>query len=63
MDHEGFWKESIRVQDRYNVCGLSAMACVLEVLPPCKGKVLDYSMWHEDATRSAVSFSAVLFTG
>ncbi|MFC1883147.1 AmmeMemoRadiSam system protein B [Thermodesulfobacteriota bacterium] len=61
-DIDGFWEESIKVQDRYNVCGFSAMACMLEVLPPCKGKVLDYNMWHEEATRSAVSFSAVVFT-
>jgi AmmeMemoRadiSam system protein B len=61
-DIKGFWEESIRVQDCYNVCGFSAVACMLEVLPPCGGRVLDYSMWHEETTRSAVSFSAVLFT-
>jgi AmmeMemoRadiSam system protein B len=61
-DPEPFWEESIRVEDRYNVCGFSALACLLEVLPPhLEGKLLHYGIWHEDATRSAVSFAAVAF--
>jgi AmmeMemoRadiSam system protein B len=61
MDAEGFWKESSAVEDRYNVCGFAALACLLEILPPCKGEVLHYEIWHEEATRSAVSFAAVAF--
>ncbi len=56
-----FWEESIRVEDRFNVCGFSAMACLLEVIPPSKGRVLNYRCWHEEATRSAVSFASVVF--
>lgn len=62
-DGDLFWEESIKVEDQYNVCGFSALACLLKILPVCKGKVLDYQMWHEAATQSAVSFSAVAFTG
>ncbi len=62
LDADGFWEESRAVKDQYNVCGFSALACLLEVLPPCKGKVLDYEFWNEEATRSAVSFAAVVFT-
>lgn len=61
-DADLFWEESIKVQDQYNVCGFSALACLLEILPVCEGELLDYQMWHEAATRSAVSFSAVAFT-
>jgi AmmeMemoRadiSam system protein B len=61
MDAEGFWEESIKVKDQYNVCGFAALACLLEVLPPCKGDLLHYEIWHEEATRSAVSFAAVVF--
>lgn len=62
LDADRFWEESREVNDHYNVCGFSALACLLEVLPPCKGKVLGYEMWNEAATRSAVSFAAVVFS-
>jgi AmmeMemoRadiSam system protein B len=62
QDADPFWGESIRVQDRYNVCGFSALASLLEVLPPCRGEVLGYEIWHEEPTQSAVSFAAVAFT-
>jgi AmmeMemoRadiSam system protein B len=61
LDADDFWEESIKSEDRFNVCGFSAMACLLEILPQCKGKILDYQIRHEEATRSAVSFSAVVF--
>ena len=62
LDADGYWKESNKVMDRFNVCGFSALACLLELLPPCKGELLDYKIWHEEATQSAVSFAAVAFT-
>lgn len=62
LDADHFWEESRGVKDQFNVCGFSALACMLEVLPPCTGKILNYQFWHEEATRSAVSFSAVVFT-
>ena len=61
LDADSFWKESGKVKDQYNVCGFAALACLLEVLPPCKGYLLGYEMWHEEATRSAVSYAAVAF--
>jgi len=54
-----FWEESRKVKDAYNVCGFSALACLLEVLPSCRGQLLGYEIWHEEATRSAVSFAAM----
>ena len=59
---EQFWEESARESDRFNVCGFSALACLLEILPPCRGLVLDYALWREEPTRSAVSFAATVFT-
>jgi len=56
-----FWEESLRVGDQFNVCGFSVMACLMEVIPPSRGRVLNYQCWHEEATRSAVSFAAVVF--
>jgi AmmeMemoRadiSam system protein B len=62
LDADRFWEESRRVKDRYNVCGFAALACLLEVLPESRGQVLQYEIWHEEATRSAVSFASVVFT-
>ena len=61
LEADQFWEESRRVMDRFHVCGFSALACLLEVLPPSRGELLDYQIWHEDATRSAVSFAAMVF--
>jgi len=62
QDSDAYWHESRRVMDRFNVCGFSALACLLEVLPPSTGHLLDYDLWHEKATQSAVSFASVIFT-
>ncbi|MGD8561988.1 MAG: AmmeMemoRadiSam system protein B, partial [Desulfarculaceae bacterium] len=56
-----FWRESIETEDKFNVCGFSSLACLLEVLPPCSGRILDYQMQHEQPTQSAVSFAAMAF--
>jgi len=57
-DASAFWAESRRVSDRYNVCGLSALAFLLEVFPGATGSLLDYDFWIEEETQSAVSFAA-----
>jgi len=62
LDRERFWEESREVEDRFNVCGFSALACLLEVLPPCKSEILDYQVWHEEGTKSAVGFAAAVFS-
>ena len=62
MDIDQFWQESINIQDGFNVCGFPALACMLEVLPPGKGQVLNYYLRHEKPTQSAVSFAAMVFT-
>jgi predicted class III extradiol MEMO1 family dioxygenase len=62
LDAEHFWEESRSVKDQFNVCGFSAMACLLEVVPQCSGTILNYQIWHEEATKSAVSYAAVVFS-
>ena len=59
---DGFWSESRRIEDRYNVCGFAALVCLLEALPPSQGHLLGYEIFKEDATKSAVSFAAAIFT-
>ena len=59
---DGFWEESEKVQDRYNVCGFSTLACLLETIPPSRGTPLAYEIYREEATESAVSFAAAIFT-
>lgn len=60
-DVDAFWSESKRVKDYYNVCGLSALTCLLEILPESQGRLLDYDVWREEGTQSAVSFAAIAF--
>ncbi len=43
------------------MCGFSALWTLLALLPGAEGKVLDYRVWHEEGTRSAVSFASVTF--
>jgi AmmeMemoRadiSam system protein B len=62
LNAEKYWEESRKVRDQYNVCGFAAMACLLEAMPHCKGKLLHYQIWHEEPTQSAVSFASVVFT-
>jgi AmmeMemoRadiSam system protein B len=62
MDPDGYWLASEGVRERYNVCGFSAIATALEILPSCSGTLLGYRMWHEDATSSAVAFAAAVFS-
>ena len=62
LDAEHFWEESRSAKDQFNVCGFSALACLLEVLPQCRGTILNYQVWHEEATKSAVSYAAMVFS-
>lgn len=59
-DAPGFWAEARRVRDRYNVCGMSALAFLLEILPGATGSLLAYDFWMEEPTQSAVSFAAAV---
>ena len=58
-DVEGFWGEMQNVKGYYNVCGFSALACLLEVQPQVKGQLFGYDFWEEEPTQSAVSYAAI----
>jgi len=55
----GFWAEVKKVDNRYNVCGFSSIACLLEILPGAVGHCLGYEFWEEEETQSAVSYAAI----
>lgn len=58
-DPEGFWSEVQKVENRYNVCGFSSIAFLLELFPGSVGQRLGYDIWEEEETQSAVSFAAI----
>lgn len=60
-DLDTFWSEVQNNGNRYNVCGFSALAVLMELLPGRKGHLLGYDFWMEEATQSAVSFAALAF--
>jgi AmmeMemoRadiSam system protein B len=60
-DLEHFWSEVKRVNNRYNVCGFSALSVLMELLSSKKSHLLGYDFWMEEATQSAVSFAALAF--
>ena len=59
-DVKGFWKQTQKNVGRFNVCGFSALSCLLEIVPNARGEVLSYDLWQEEVTRSAVSFAAMV---
>jgi MEMO1 family protein len=59
-DCRAFWAESRKTGDRYNVCGFSTLASLLEVLPGVEGRLLGYEFWKDEAAQSAVSYAAVM---
>jgi hypothetical protein len=61
-DPLALWAEARRVRGQFHVCGFSALACLLEILPECRGRRLAYDLWHEAPTQSAVSFAAMEFS-
>ncbi len=60
-DLEAFWSEVQKAENRYNVCGFSALAVLMELLSNKKAHLLGYDFWMEEATQSAVSFAALVF--
>jgi AmmeMemoRadiSam system protein B len=60
-DVEAFWSEAQKQNNRYNVCGLSTLALLLELISGKKGHMLGYDFWMEDDTQSAVSYAAIAF--
>jgi AmmeMemoRadiSam system protein B len=62
-DVKKLWETVAGVKDRFNVCGFSTLACLLEILPGSQGVPLGYDIYNEEQTNSAVTFTAVAMTG
>lgn len=60
-DAGALYEQVASTENRFKVCGFSALWTLLAALPGLRGEVLDYRVWHEEPTRSAVSFGAVAF--
>lgn len=57
------YKLWLTIQDqgnRYHVCGLSALTTLFALEPHLEGKIVDHQIWHEKATRSAVSYAGAV---
>ncbi|MBN1273107.1 MAG: AmmeMemoRadiSam system protein B [Candidatus Aminicenantes bacterium] len=59
-DPLSFWEANRKVRDRFNVCGFSVLAFLLELFSGFPAQLLAYDVWHEEATESAVSFAALI---
>ena len=47
--------------NRYRICGYSALTTLLTILPPAKGEVLSYSSAAMDSSKSMVTFASMVF--
>ncbi len=59
-DIEAFWRTEQASGGRFNVCGFSTLATILEVVTPGKAYCLAYDVWDDSPTGSAVSFAALV---
>jgi AmmeMemoRadiSam system protein B len=60
-DSQKFFATGAKTGNRFRVCGFSALWTLLALVPGVRGTTLDYGVWHEEPTRSAVSFTATAF--
>lgn len=58
-DADRFWKVESESEGSFHVCGFSTMATLLEILNPGEVRCLDYSVWDDSPTGSAVTFAAL----
>ncbi|HUU29083.1 MAG TPA: AmmeMemoRadiSam system protein B [archaeon] len=62
LDVDAFCAAGRGVRDRYHVCGFTVLSLLLEVLPEgVKGVELGHRVWHEEQSRSAVSFASCVY--
>lgn len=58
-DVGALWSVSKKTRNKYNVCGFSTLALLLELFSGGTGSLMGYDFWMEEATQSAVSFAAL----
>jgi AmmeMemoRadiSam system protein B len=60
-DAEGFFHEVAKDQDRRRICGFSPLYSLIHLLDGSRGRNLKYSQAVTPETRSAVTFTSVVF--
>jgi AmmeMemoRadiSam system protein B len=60
-DYRSYFRHIAHLGDRYRICGLPPVYTLLAALRPRQGILLDYRIWHEAETRSAVSFASLVY--
>jgi len=60
-DADGFLARIQTEEDAYNVCGVPNIYTLLRVLEGVRGRTVDYGVFLEEATASAVSYSSLVF--
>ena len=56
---DAFIKTIFSCQDKWKVCGLSPITAITKLYDFEKADILNYNIWHEIETNSAVSFASV----
>lgn len=58
---ESFWRLLRENGDRFNLCGFPVLATLLEIMTADRGYLLGHELVDEPATRSGVSFAALVY--
>jgi len=58
-DRKSFFDKIIKDEDKWKICGNSSIYALLQTLKPSYGKLIDYAIWNEAETKSAVSFASI----
>jgi AmmeMemoRadiSam system protein B len=54
-----FFEKIIADKDKWKICGVSSIYALMQLINPKKGKLIDYAIWNETPTKSAVSFASI----
>lgn len=57
---EEFWRVEAESGGRFNVCGFSTLATLLEAMDPVASRCVAYDVWDDSPTGSAVTFAAIV---
>lgn len=60
-DAEGFYQEVAKIKDARKICGLGPVYFITRIAEPSRGELLNWSVWYDEQSQSAVSFCAMAF--
>jgi AmmeMemoRadiSam system protein B len=58
---DDFFREVAKVKDKNKICGLAPIYTALQYCKPSESRCLHYDIWHEEETKSAVSFASFAY--